>query len=202
MVTTRHVGLSALLALVVLGATGCPPASVSYDYASLPDPSKVPYGIQPGDVINIRVLRNENTTGTYTVRPDGFISMPLAGEIRVVGENAEQVRLKVVARLKKYIEDAKDMVSVSVDQVHGIRYSVIGEVNRAGSFESARFVTLLEALANAGGLTIYAKPAGIYVLRRDKSAQLKIPVSYPQTVKDPSGNRNFFLLGGDIVVVP
>lgn len=190
------------LLLVVAGASGCPSATVSYDYASLPDPSRAPYLVQAGDVVNVRVLRNESTTGTYTVRPDGYISMPLGGEIKVVGLSTDQVRKRVVERLQKYIEDAKDMISVSLEQVHGIRYSVIGEVNRAGVFESTSYVTLLEALANAGGLTIYAKPHEVYVLRKDSSGQTRIPVSYPATVKDPAGNRNFYLLGGDIVVVP
>jgi len=188
--------------LLVAGAAGCPPAALSYDYASLPDPSRAPYLVQPGDVVNVRVLRNENTTGTYTVRPDGFISMPLGGEIKVVGLSTVQVQKQVVARLRKYLEDAKDMISVSLEQVHGLRYSVIGEVNRAGVFESTSYVTLLEALANAGGLTIYAKPHEVYVLRKDSRGQTRIPVSYPATVKDPAGNRNFYLLGGDIVVVP
>jgi polysaccharide export outer membrane protein len=193
--------LAALLCGIPL-ITGCPSAAVSYDYASLPDPTASPYKVRPGDVVHVRVLRNENTTGTYTVRPDGFISMPLGGEIRISGLSTEEVRQRVVSRLKKFIEDAQEMISVSIDQVRGIRYSVIGEVNRAGMFESQSYVTLLEALANAGGLTVYAQPEAVYVLRRTKKEQLRIPVSYTQTVKDPSGNRNFYLLSGDVVVVP
>lgn len=181
---------------------GCPTAGVNYDYASLPDPTASPYKVRPGDVVHVRVLRNENTTGTYTVRPDGFISMPLGGEIRISGLSTEEARQQVVSRLKKFIEDAQEMISVSIDQVRGIRYSVIGEVNRAGMFESQSYVTLLEALANAGGLTVYAQPEGVYVLRRAEKKQLRIPVSYTQTVKDPSGNRNFYLFSGDVVVVP
>jgi polysaccharide export outer membrane protein len=193
--------LTALLCGIQL-ITGCPSAAVDYDYASLPDPTASPYKVRPGDVVHVRVLRNENTTGTYTVRPDGFISMPLGGEIRISGLSTEEARQQVVKRLSKFIEDAQEMISVSIDQVRGIRYSVIGEVNRAGMFESQSYVTLLEALANAGGLTVYAQPEGVYVLRRAEKKQLRIPVSYTQTVKDPSGNRNFYLLSGDVVVVP
>ena len=178
---------SSRLAPLVVGlllTAGCPVSAVNYDYASLPDPTASPYKVKPGDVVHLRVLRNENTTGTYTVRPDGFISLPLGGEIRVSGLSTEQVRQQVVSRLKKYIEDAQEMVSVSIDQVRGIRYSVIGEVNRAGMFESQSYVTLLEALANAGGLTVYAQPEGVYVLRRVERKQQRIQEkSFHPTVK-------------------
>lgn len=188
--------LVALLAL--LGCSG----PVSYNYASLPNPLEQPYRVKPGDVVHVRVLKNEATTGTYTVRPDGHVSLPLGGEIAVRNKTVAEVKQVVVKRLARYIEDAGEMVSVAVDQVRGVRYSVIGEVNRAGMFDSPSYVTVLEALANAGGLTIYAQPDAIYVLRRAGGKRSRIPVSYPRTVADPSDNRNFYLLAGDIVVVP
>jgi polysaccharide export outer membrane protein len=191
--------------LVLLGAVtalaACPSPAVNYDYRSLPDPATIGYKVQAGDRIHIRVLRNEASTGTHVVRPDGYISVPLAGEVLARGKSIEELRTELVSRLNKYIQDANEMVSVSIEQVQGIRYSVIGEVQRAGFFESPRHVTLLEALANAGGLTAYAQTEAIYVLRRDGQNQLKVPVSYTRTVQDP-GNRNFFLLAGDVVVVP
>jgi len=157
--------------------------------------------VQAGDVVQLRVLRNTTVSGSYTVRPDGFISIPLVGEVKVRGLSLAAVRKRMVKMLSKFIEDAGDVVSVSLEQVHGVRYSVIGEVNRAGHFESPRYVTVLEALAAAGGLTPYARPHALYVLRAAGAKKLKIPVSYTQTVKE-AGRRNFHLLSGDIVVVP
>jgi polysaccharide export outer membrane protein len=186
---------------VTLAFAACPSPAVNYNYQTLPDPATITYKIQAGDRIHIRVLRNEASTGTHVVRPDGFISLPLAGELLARGKPIEELRKEIVERLNKYIQDANEMVSVSIEQVQGIRYSVIGEVQRAGFFESPRHVTLLEALANAGGLTAYAQPEAIYVLRRDGQNQLKVPVSYTRTIRDPA-SRNFFLLAGDVVVVP
>lgn len=189
----------ALLGLLSLASCSAP--VVNYDYASLPDPRGTAYTVQAGDVVQLRVLRNTTVSGSYTVRPDGFISIPLVGEVSVRGSKPDQVRKRLVKMLSKFIEDASDVVSVSLAQVHGIRYSVIGEVNRAGHFESPRYVTVLEALANAGGLTPYARPHALYVLRSTKTKKLRIPLSYTQTVKE-AGRRNFYLLSGDIVVVP
>lgn len=193
----RCLALAAPLAVLA----SCAAPQVNYNYAALPDPTGKPYTVQAGDVIQLRVLRNATLTGSYTVRPDGFISVPLVAEVRVRGLTLARTRSRLVKLLTKYIEDAADVVSVALEQVHGVRYSVIGEVNRAGLFESPTYVTLLEALANAGGLTAYARRHAIYVLRAGDKP-LRIPVSYHQTVNDSSGKRNFFLLSGDIVVVP
>ena len=192
----RHTCLYPLAAWLLAACA----TSVNYDYAGLPNPTNEPYRVQPGDVLQVRVFRNDNITGNYQVRPDGSVSLPLAEEIAARGSTVAEVRAAIVERLKKYIEDAGGMTSVTLDQVRGIRYSVIGEVQRAGSFEVNHYVTLLEALANAGGLTAYAQPDSLYVLRRQGGQQLKIPVSYAQTIKD--SNRNFFLLSEDVVVVP
>jgi len=187
-----------LLLLVAVLLAGCPPAVVRFDYSTLPDPNKSAYRIQSGDRINVRVLRNDANTGIFIVRPDGFISLSLGGEILARGLTTEEVRQKVVEKLRKFIENADEMIAVSLEQVQGIRYSVIGEVNRPGFFDAPRYPTVLEALANAGGPNNYAQGDAIYVLRE----QQRIPFSYQQTIKDPSGNRNFYLIGGDVVVVP
>lgn len=173
-----------------------------FDYQALPNPMRAAYQVKPGDVLHVRVIRNDNLTGTYTIGPDGCISLSLIGEINVGDLTIEAVRERLVKSLAKYIDGAEEMVSVSLEQTHGLAYSVIGETNRPGVFESPRYVTILEALANAGGLTVYAESEGIYVLRRTGAKEVMIPVSYSETIKKPSSNRNFYLLAGDIVVVP
>ena len=200
----KKVSVMKRIALLVssLLFTACPPPTISFNYAALPNPNASPYKVRSGDVLNVRVLKNEGTTGSYTVRPDGFISMPLGGEIKVRGLDTSQVRGKLITQLKRFITDAQDVVSVSLERVRGITYSVIGEVNRAGVFDNTRYVTILEALAAAGGLNVYAIPHGIYVLRTTAQGQTRIPFSYKATVKNPAGNRNFYLLPGDVVVVP
>lgn len=187
-----------LLSLLALLLAGCPSPVIRFDYSTLPDPTKSQYRVQSGDRINLRVLRNDANTGVYIVRPDGFISLALGGEIQARGLTTDELRRAVVDKLRKYIENADEMISVSIEQVQGIRYSVIGEVARAGFFETPRYPTVLEALANAGGLNNYAQGDAIYILRERQ----RIPFSYSQTIRDPSGNRNFFLLNGDVVVVP
>jgi len=188
------------LLLCVLGVllAGCPPAAIRFDYSTLPDPNKSPYRVQSGDRVNVRVLRNDANTGVYVVRPDGFISLALGGEIQARGLTTEELRRAVVDKLRKYIENADEMIYLSLEQMQGIRYSVIGEVQRPGFFETPRYPTILEALANAGGPNNYAQGDAIYVLRD----QQRIPFSYTRTNKDPSGNRNFYLMNGDVVVVP
>lgn len=177
-------------------------SAIDYNYQTLVDPNTTLYCLQPGDVFHVRVLRNDNISGNYTIRPDGFISLPLGGEIKVRNLNIEEIRERVVKSLAQYIENADEIVSVSLEQVRGISYSVIGEVNRPGMFENPRYVTILEALANAGGLTAYAQSDSIYVIRRIEKKELIIPFSYKETLEKPAAYRNFYLLSGDIVIIP
>ncbi len=189
--------------VLLLGAVSCNGVATSFDYRTLTDPTRQPYKVQSGDMIHVRVLRNENTSGQYAVRPDGKISLPLAGEVEVRGMTMSDVRDRLVHQLKRFIDDAASVVSVSLSRVHGVSYSVIGEVTRAGVFQSTRYVTILEALAQAGGLTPYAGGSRIHVIRRAADGQqLNIPAPYKSLIQDPTENRNFYLLNGDIVVVP
>ena len=71
---TRSRGFRSITLLAPLCfLTACPPAAVNYNYASLPNPVTSLYKVHAGDVVHIRVMRNQNTTGRYTVRPDGYI---------------------------------------------------------------------------------------------------------------------------------
>ena len=191
----------ALLLLALLSAAGCPKPAPAFDYASLPDPRTKPYTVAPGDLVRVGVIGDANVSGTYLVRPDGQISVPLAGELHVAGLTVNAVRLWLVKRLAKQYENASELISVAIAETRGIAYSVIGEVRSPVSFTSRRYLTVLEVLARGGGLTQYAQPDKMYVQRLAGGKPLRIPVSYEATIADP-GTRNFFMLSGDILVVP
>lgn len=185
-----------LCALFVAANCGC--ATIpDYQYGSLPDPRGKAYRLQAGDLVQVRVLRNSGASGAFRVGPDGSIHLPLGGQIQLEGLTLQQARHQVAQILARYIDDAERVTTVSLSEVRGVRYTVIGEVRRPGVFNSQRFVTVLEALATAGGLSPYAEKNKIYVLRQKQ----RIPVAYSATLDEPR-RRNFFLLSGDIIVVP
>lgn len=103
---------------------------------------------------------------TYTVNSDGEINFPILGELKVAGMSRWEISEKIKSELiaQKLLDDP--VVSVSFVNVF---YSVTGEVAKPGRFPLDRDrMTVLDALANAGDLTIYGDRVGVKVLRREE----------------------------------
>lgn len=158
------------------------------------------YVIGPSDVLTITVWKEQTLSGTILVRPDGMISMALLGDVQAAGLTPGQLSDQIAARLKKYIQDPK--VSVVVAQIHSKVVYLLGEVVRRGPVEMTPGMSLLSAVASAGGLTDFANAKKIYVLRNQPSgSQLRIPVHYKEALKG-NGTFNLILKPGDTIVVP
>lgn len=158
------------------------------------------YRIGPADVLQISVWKNESLSRTVPVRPDGMISLPLVNEIRAAGLTPLQLRDVLRKKLAEYLPNPE--VSVIVMEMHSFVVSVLGEVKKAGRYQFAGPATVLDALAQAGGMTEFASPSGLYVLRHENGATRRIPFNYNKVISDSSQNGNFFVQPGDIVVVP
>lgn len=158
------------------------------------------YAIQPGDVLQVSVWKEEGLIQEVIVRPDGLISFPLAGEVKAGGASVEEVRELITERLKKYIPDP--VVTVSVLQLNGNTIFVIGKVNRPGAYPIARNVDVMQALSLAGGTSTYAALNSIKILRRDNGKLNAIPFEYGDVEKGKHLEQNIILKAGDVVVVP
>jgi polysaccharide export outer membrane protein len=133
------------------------------------------------------------------VRPDGMISLALLGDIQASGLTPLQLSDQITTKLKKYIQDPN--VSVVINQIHSKVVYLLGEVVKRGPVEMTPGMTLLEAIASAGGLTDFANKKRIYILRNDSGTQGRIAVNYKQALKN-GGPLNLALRAGDTIVVP
>lgn len=158
------------------------------------------YLIQPGDVLSVSVWKEDDLTQDVIVRPDGRISLPLAGEIIAAGTSLESVRANITKGLKKYIPDP--VVTVSAKQLSGNRVYVIGKVNKPGEFPILRNVDVMQALSMAGGTSTYASLNNIKILRRENGTLRAIPFEYGEVEKGKHLDQNIILKAGDVVVVP
>lgn len=159
-----------------------------------------PYRIGREDVLEVAVWRDPDLTRTLPVRPDGFISMPMVGEVKAEGMTPTELQSSLQQSLKAYVQEPK--VTVLVREVNSSRVFVTGEVARPGAFPLRGRVSLVQAIALAGGFTDFANEDGIIVLRADSKGQ-KIPVRYSDLVDaDDSDRRELFLRPGDTIVVP
>ncbi len=158
------------------------------------------YKLQPGDILQVSVWKEEDMSSPVVVRPDGRINFPLVGEVKASGNSVEDLRKLITEKLKKYIPDP--VVSVSIQQLSGNIVYVIGKVNRPGPFPIVRNVDVMQALSMAGGTATYAALNKIKILRRENGALTAIPFEYGDVEKGKNLEQNIILKAGDVVVVP
>lgn len=158
------------------------------------------YPVKPGDVLEISVWKEPDLQRTVLVRPDGYFSFPLVGEIDARGKSVSDLNKLVSERLSKFIADA--VVTVTLTEVKGNKVFVIGQVNKPGEFIVNPSVNVMQALSMAGGLTAFAATNDIKILRRNGTAQQAIAFQYGDVIRGKSLNQNVELLSGDVVVVP
>ena len=158
------------------------------------------YQLQPGDVLTVSVWKETDLSSDVLVRPDGGITMPLAGEIAAAGHTVEEVRTAIDQRLRTFIPDPS--VTVIVKQTLGNQIFVIGKVNKPGQYPLNRPVDIVQALSIAGGTTPFASVNDIKVLRRQGEHQITMPFRYSDIEHGRNLQQNILLLSGDTVVVP
>ncbi len=159
------------------------------------------YKVNPGDIIEINVWKEEGLIQEVLVRPDGGISFPLAGHIHAQGLSLSELEKVISEKLSQYISDP--VVTVSAKQLLGNIVYVIGKVNKPGEYVVNRYVDVMQVLSMAGGMTAFAAVNDIHILRRDKDGkQLAIEFEYGEVEDGEDLEQNIMMQAGDVVVVP
>ncbi len=158
------------------------------------DPKTYVIGAQ--DILMIKVWREQDFTGPYTVRPDGKISVPLVGDVQASGLTPERLGDQLKQALSNFINSPD--VSVSLQTVGSKKFYITGEVNRPGEYTLATPTKVFDALSNAGGFRDFANRKKIIVIRGTE----RIKFNYQDILKGKSLEQNIFLENGDTIVVP
>jgi polysaccharide export outer membrane protein len=164
---------------------------------------KVPFGykIGSGDILQIVVWKEpEASVPAVVVRSDGKISIPLLKEIEVIGFAPAELETLLTAQLSKFIRGAD--VTVIPTQIHSQKVYMIGGVKKEGTLSLQSSMTVLQAITECGGLTEYAKPRKIYVLRNQGGKPARLPFDYEAVIEGLRPEQNIQLLPNDTVVVP
>jgi polysaccharide export outer membrane protein len=167
-----------------------------------PNPAtEEPFRIGREDVLDVSVWRDPELSRVVPVRPDGFISIPLAGEIQAAGKTPAELAEEIRVRLSPLVQEPR--VTVMVREVNSARIYVTGEVARPGAYPLRGRVSVLQAIALAGGFTDFADHDGIVVIRKGTPGQGPIPVRYTELLSSREGvDPDLLLVPGDTVVVP
>src|SRR2546428_11392213 len=145
------------------------------------------YTIGPEDVLNISVWQNDQLSRTVPVRPDGKISLPLVNDIQAAGLTPMQLRGTLAKKLADRISAPE--VSVIVVEVHSMKVSIVGEVERPGRFELRSQATVLDILALAGGFKEFAATDRIFIVRKGAFGPEHIAFNYKSFVHHRSRGR-------------
>lgn len=159
------------------------------------------YLIGIGDVLAINVWKEPEVSREVPVRPDGKISLPLVGEVEANGITPLQLRERIARSLTAFM--ANPEVTVIVQTVNSQKFNIIGEVQRPGSYMLTKPMTVLDAIAVAGGFREFANKDDIYVLRRKPDGtRERLPFNYKDVVKGKTPEQNVELETYDTIVVP
>jgi polysaccharide export outer membrane protein len=191
--------LGGILSIWVLA----PSAPAGAETPQQPEPAVeeiVPYYVSQGDVLRIAVWKEPELTSDVFVRLDGIITVPLVGDVRAAGKTTEQIATEVRTRLRAFLEVPQ--VTVTVSQATSARFYVIGEVTNSGSFPLTGRITVLQALALAGGFREFAKKGQVMIIRDRHGDRRAIKFDFTELAVGNGLKQNIPLEAGDTLIVP
>jgi protein involved in polysaccharide export with SLBB domain len=162
-------------------------------------PERAPYRLGLGDKLEIRFPYYKDYNTLATVRPDGAITVPQVGEIVVEGMTPLELEGIIRARFAQLV--AHPEVSVLVTDASGLRVFIFGEVRMAGARDLTGSMTLLDAIAEAGGVTYLAKQDDIVLIRRSPEGAFVGSKHNLEKIIDGRA-ENPYLMGRDVIYVP
>jgi len=193
------VRLRPLLFAFVLGSSlGCGASVPAYDYTKEPDPRKAEYELGALDQIKVTVWKNPDLSAEVTVRPDGIITLPLIGDVKASGRTPTALQKEITKRYGEFVRLEGTTVNVGVAQVNSYSFTVSGNVEKAGVYKERNYVTVLEAVALAGGANKYAGNTA-YINRAHPPR--KVPIDLKRAASGDIPEENVVVLRGDIIVV-
>jgi len=179
------------------GAPNPPPGAVRNGGVTGADTSK-DYRLVAGDKLRIEVYRDPQLSQQLQVRPDGKITLPLIGDVMAAGDTPAALTGKLTAALREYINNP--VVTVIVVEAQPQTISVMGEVNSPGVQPLKYPMSVIDALATAGGFKDFANTKRIVIRRMTPTGVQSITFNYKDAIK--SDSRPLYLQPGDVIIVP
>lgn len=159
------------------------------------------YRLQPSDVLEIKYTYTPEYNATVMVRPDGFVTLPIVGEVLVARMTVREVKDAIVTQASQRLRDPE--LTVEIKDFQKPRFVVGGDVGKPGQFELRGRVTVLEAVAMAGGFKTSAKHSQVLLFRRfDQEKAVTRVVDAKALTRPGSDQEDPMLLPGDFLFVP
>ena len=170
--------------------------SLSVSPVRAQNPDSKDFIVGPEDVMEVQVWDNKDLNQIVFVGPDGKASLPLVGQIQVAGKTVQELQDYLAAAYAKTIKSAA--VTVIIKEIKSRPVYFVGGFGKPGVMQLTRDLTLIQAVALAGGVTPSADLEKGFVLRKEKV----IPVDFTRLMQTGDVSQNLKLEPGDSVVAP
>lgn len=172
--------------------------------ASLSDrqvPTVEQFQIGPGDRISIKVWRHDDLSMDVTVAPDGTISFPLLGTVKVAGKTYAEIRTLLADAIQQYYTEPQ--VAVNILELQNQKVIVVGEVTRPSVIPLGSEMSIVEALTLAGGINQYSRTSNVLLVRQTAGGAPRLfTVDVDRIFQQGAADQLVMLQRGDIIVVP
>jgi polysaccharide export outer membrane protein len=173
MMGLRKIALCALAGAIAL--SGCSAGTQNTRIDLQPPAESTTLG--PGDIFQLEIVGEKDLPTEYQVAGDGTVMLPYIQTLRVVGLEPQEVARQVSDRLMAEKILTKPSVVVSVKEYRSKRVTLLGQVQKPGSFSYTADMTLLQAISLAGGLTAIAQTTRVNLTRTNKKGEKTVVVN-------------------------
>jgi polysaccharide biosynthesis/export protein len=166
-----------------------------------------PFKIGPGDRLDVEMMGDLTTRSVVTVGPDGKIYYNILPGVDVWGLTLPEARDRLEAAMGKYVRE-KPVIAIDVRQVASQQVWILGRLNTPGVYPLGQPTTLLDAVAEAGGLGVTTPLGGSPVETADLSRSFlmrgghMVPVDFQRLLREGDMSQNVYLQPGDFVFLP
>ena len=159
------------------------------------------YVLRQGDVVQVKVYQEDDLSCLSKIGKDGAITMPLLGSVQVLNKTIAEAT-KIVRELLARDYLVNPQVNLNVTEFSKRRFTVLGQVQRPGTYEMPLddSVSLLQAIATAGGYTRIANPKKITVQRQADAERKLFKLNADALASDEAG-KPFVILPDDVIIV-
>ena len=160
------------------------------------------YILAPSDVLQVKVYQEDDLETKLRIGKDGTTSFPLIGVIHIGGKTVDQASKIIRDRLAQNFL-VNPQVTLTILEYSKRRFTVLGQVQKPGTYEipGEESVTLLQAIAMAGGYTRLANKANVTVSRRGNGKQIAYNLD-AKSATNESDTKPFEIFPEDTITVP
>lgn len=157
-----------------------------------------------GDVVSVNVWKNPDLSVTVPVRPDGFISVPLVGDVRAGGQTPAEIASDTERKLSQFIRTPK--VSVIIQEIPSAEFQnrvrVVGGVAEPKSIQHRDGMTVIDLVLEAGGVNEFASPNAARLYRTIDGVAREFDVYLLDILSSGILETNYELVPGDVITIP